>query len=354
MDDQNLIQKDLIKRIVGDARGAVGIRLCAIGVNLGIFDNLAEYGPATSQELAERMKLDERYLREWSLGMFSLGYLDFDKVSRKISLNKEFIPVLVEEGGKFSQKGLIEILNSSLLPYHELLNSFKNGGGINYDKIDQGFWNGIDQTGCTRYRHFLVTDWVDKMPELKSRLETGSVTFADFGCGSGRSTVEMAKKFPKSQFFGFDLFEPNIERAQKIALESGVKDNLKFMQWDVSNPLTEKFDFVACFDLIHDMIDPLEGMKTIRKAVKDDGIFVLMDIKCEDDPADNEGPMVPFMYAMSLHFCMTTSLANNGAGLGTVGLPESKVKEYCDLVGFKTVKRIETDHPLNSVFEIRP
>ena len=116
MDDQNLIQKDLIKRIVGDARGAVGIRLCAIGVNLGIFDNLAKQGPATSQELAERMKLDERYLREWGLGMFSLGYLDFDKVSRKISLNKEFVPVLVEEGGKFSQKGLIEILNSSLLP----------------------------------------------------------------------------------------------------------------------------------------------------------------------------------------------------------------------------------------------
>ena len=30
MDDKNLIQKDLIKKIVGDARGAVGIRLCAI------------------------------------------------------------------------------------------------------------------------------------------------------------------------------------------------------------------------------------------------------------------------------------------------------------------------------------
>ena len=54
MDDQNLIQKDLIKKIVGDARGAVGIRLCAIGVDLGIFDNLAQNGPATSQELAEQ------------------------------------------------------------------------------------------------------------------------------------------------------------------------------------------------------------------------------------------------------------------------------------------------------------
>ena len=32
-----------------------------------------------------------------------------------------------------------------MLPYHDLLDAFKNGGGINYDKIDQGFWDGIDQ-----------------------------------------------------------------------------------------------------------------------------------------------------------------------------------------------------------------
>ncbi len=354
MNDDNLNQKELIKKIINDASGAVAIRLCAIGVDLGIFEDLANNGPSTSEELSSRMKLDERYIREWALGLFSSGYLDFNKKNRKISLNPEYVPVLVEEGGKFSQKGIIQLLNSTLLPYHDLLDAFKNGGGINYDKIDQGFWDGIDQTGCTRYRHFLVKDWIDEMPELKSRLEQGSVTFADFGCGSGRSTIELAKKFPQSQFFGFDLFEPNIVKCQKNAEEAGVSKNLKFIQWDVSNNLEEKFDFVACFDLVHDMTDPLEGMKTIRNAVKDDGIFVLMDIKCEDDPADNKGPMVPFLYAMSLHFCMTTSLANNGAGLGTVGLPEGKVREYCKEVGFNTVKRIEIDHPLNAVYEIRP
>ena len=170
----------------------------------------------------------------------------------------------------------------------------------------------------------------------------------------GRSTIELAKKFPESQFFGFDLFEPNIVKSRRNAEKAGVTKNLKFIQGDVSNKLEEKFDIVACFDLIHDLIDPIEGMRTIRNAVKDDGIFVLMDIKCEDDPADNKGPMVPFMYAMSLHFCMTTSLANNGAGLGTVGLPEGKVKEYCKQVGFNKVKRIQIDHPLNALYEIRP
>ena len=57
---------------------------------------------------------------------------------------------------------------------------------------------------------------------------------------------------------------------------------------------------------------------------------------------------------MSLHFGMMNSLANNGYSLGTVGLNEGKVKEYCKLLGFNNVKRINTDHPLNAVYEIRP
>ena len=37
MKDEHLIQKELIKKIVNDTSGAVGIRLCAIGVDLGLF-----------------------------------------------------------------------------------------------------------------------------------------------------------------------------------------------------------------------------------------------------------------------------------------------------------------------------
>ena len=107
MDDKNLVQKELIKKIVGDARGAVGIRLCAIGVDLGIFKDLAKNGPATSQELSDRMGLDERYLREWGLGVFSLGYLDFDKVSRKMSLIKNLSQYLLKKVESFHKKVLL-------------------------------------------------------------------------------------------------------------------------------------------------------------------------------------------------------------------------------------------------------
>jgi hypothetical protein len=38
---------------------------------LGLFKNLAVHGPATSEELAERAGIRERYAREWLGGMTS-------------------------------------------------------------------------------------------------------------------------------------------------------------------------------------------------------------------------------------------------------------------------------------------
>ena len=83
--------------------------------------------------------------------------------------------MLVEKGGNFLQKGIIQLLNSTLLPHYDLLEAFKYGGNINYVKIDHVFWDRIDQTGCTKYSHFLVKEWIDEMPELKTRLKQGSV-----------------------------------------------------------------------------------------------------------------------------------------------------------------------------------
>ena len=64
MKDGNFIQRELIKKILNDASDSVGIRLCAIGVDLGLFEDLSKLGPSTSQEIAGRMLLNERHIRE--------------------------------------------------------------------------------------------------------------------------------------------------------------------------------------------------------------------------------------------------------------------------------------------------
>ncbi len=50
---------------------------------------------------------------------------------------------------------------------------------------------------------------------------------------------------------------------------------------------------------------------------------------------------------------MTQSLAEDGEGLGTMGLPESKIRELCVEAGFGRVRRVPMDNPFNSLYEIR-
>ena len=78
-------------------------------------------------------------------------------------------------------------------------------------------------------------------------------------------------------------------------------------------------------------------MTAIRQGLKDDGIYICLDINCADNPADNEGPLASMFYGFSVTYCMTTSLANDGAGLGTCGLPAAKVRELCENAGFSAV-----------------
>ena len=81
----------------------------------------------------------------------------------------------------------------------------------------------------------------------------------------------------------------------------------------------------------------------IRDALAPGGIYVCLDINCSDKLEDNLGPLGAFFHGASVLYCMTTSLANGGEGLGTVGLHEPKLRELAKDAGFSSVTRVEID-----------
>jgi hypothetical protein len=55
---------------------------------------------------------------------------------------------------------------------------------------------------------------------------------------------------------------------------------------------------------------------------------------------------------ISIFYCMTTSLASGGAGMGTLGLHEHRLQEYGAVAGFRIVRRAFQD-PFNNLYELR-
>jgi hypothetical protein len=46
--------------------------------------------------------------------------------------------------------------------------------------------------------------------------------------------------------------------------------------------------------------------------------------------------------------------APDGAGLGTLGLPESKARSMASDAGFSRFRRMDVDHSVNAFYEVRP
>ena len=61
--------EELAFRVIGDMGGSFVMALGYIGDRLGLFTALSNSAGLTSQELADKTELNERYVREWAKAM---------------------------------------------------------------------------------------------------------------------------------------------------------------------------------------------------------------------------------------------------------------------------------------------
>jgi hypothetical protein len=100
-------------------------------------------------------------------------------------------------------------------------------------------------------------------------------------------------------------------------------------------------------------VEPVAVLRSIFNALKPDGVYVCLDVNCSDRLEENAGPLGCIFHGISILYCMTTSLAKGGAGLGTLGLHEHKLRELAAVVGFGDVRRVPIENPFNNLYELR-
>lgn len=337
---------------VADFSGMMTVALCNIGDRLGLFRDLHANGPASPAELAARTGTDERYAAEWMRGLAAPGYLDHDPATGRYALSPEHAQVLAVEGGAAFLGGGYQMFGALFDPLERVARAFRDGGGAAQDAYGADWWLGLDRFTNCWFTSFLLQEWIPAMPDVRERLEAGC-DYADVGCGSGRALTTLARAYPASRFVGYDVFPAQVELARAHVAAAGLAGRVRIEPADAAAGLPGRYDVVSTYDVVHDAVDPPGLLRGIRDALRPEGIYVCLDIACADRHEDNAGPLAAIFYGFSVLYCMTTSLAAGGAGLGACGLPEATARELCLAAGFSAFRRVPIENPFNNLYEAR-
>jgi SAM-dependent methyltransferase len=342
---------DFVGRFVGDLGAAVHAGMVVIGERLGLYKALAAR-PMTSTELASETKTDERYVREWLSSQAAGGYVTYDDKTNKFSLTEEQAFALANEDSPAYLPGAFELALGSLAAVPRIADSFRNGAGMGWHEHDDGVFHGCEKFFRPGYAANLVTSWIPALHDVQAKLEAGA-RVADVGCGKGSSTILMAKAFPKSKFFGFDYHDKSIEAARDTAKREGVADRVEFKVAKAKEYPGKDYDFVAVFDCLHDMGDPIGAATHVRKSLRDDGTWMVVEPFANDNLKDNLNPVGRVYYSFSTLLCTPCSRSQEvGLCLGAQS-GEARIREVITSAGFSRFRRA-TETPFNIVYEARP
>jgi 2-polyprenyl-3-methyl-5-hydroxy-6-metoxy-1,4-benzoquinol methylase len=316
--------------------------MVSIGHRTGLFDTLATLPPATSAEIAHAAGLDERYVREWLGAMVTGRIVDFDGARGAYHLPREHAGSLTRAAGPANLGILAQAVGEYGFVEDDVVRCFREGGGVPY----------------TSYRHFheiqgelsgtvhdaALIDVILPLAGVTDALRRG-IDVLDVGCGRGGAVHRMARAFPASLFTGIDIEAEPIADATREAEVLGLR-NARFLATDAARLAGPgRYDLITGFDVVHDQADPAAVLAGIRAALRPGGVFLCVDIAASSNLADNMAhPLAPALYAISTMHCMTVSLAQGGAGLGTMWGQELALKMLAE-AGFRDVelKRVDGD-----------
>jgi SAM-dependent methyltransferase len=340
-----------VGQFVGDLGAAVHAGMVVIGEKLGLYKALAE-GPLNSAELAGRTKTEERYVREWLGSQAAGGYVTYNEKTRKFSLSEVQAFTLANEDSPAYIPGAFQLALGSLAAVPRIAESFRSGAGMGWHEHDEAVFHGCEKFFRPGYAANLVSSWIPSLQGVKEKLEAGA-RVADVGCGKGASTLLMAKAFPESRFFGFDYHDKSIEAARESAKRNGIADRVTFEVAKAKEFPGKGYDFVAVFDCLHDMGDPIGAAAHVRQSLAKDGIWMIVEPFANDQLKDNLNPVGRVYYSFSTLLCTPCSRSQEVALCLGAQAGESRIRDVVTSAGFKRFRRA-TETPFNIVYEARP
>ena len=341
--------EELVNRLFESTLGAFDIFSVYLGDRLGYYRSLANDGPATSAELAERTNTAERYAREWLeqqvvTRILACDNLDAGTAERRFSLPPGYEAVLVDPDSLSAMAPTAQIFVGAVYPLAALLDAYRTGSGVPYADFGVDLYEGQAGVNRPQLRNLLAQEWLPTMPDIHAKLQAGA-RVADIGMGLGWSSIAIGQAYPNVTVDGFDLDEASVRAANANAAENGVADRVKFHVRDAGDPgLAGQYDFALAIECIHDMANPVAALAAMRRLVGEGGTVLIADEKVAGTFGAIGDDVERVMYGWSILHCLPVCMVDQPSAETGAVIRESTMRRYAEEAGFRAVDVLPIEH----------
>ncbi len=348
----------LVERLFMNAIGAFDLFSVYVGDVLGLYRILGEKGPLTSAELADAAGVHERYAREWLEQQAASELLEVEGQGpeRRFRLPEGHDEALLDVSSLDYIAPMARAVLASIRPIDSLLDAFRSGGGVPYADYGEDLHEA--QAAFTRplFENLLGKEWLPAVPEVHERLLADPpAQVADVACGQGRSSIEIARAYPKVRVDGIDSDRASIERARENLVGAGVEDRVTFHERDAAAAgLAGRYDLVTIFEALHDMSYPVEVLRAARGLLADGGVAFVGDERTEDTFTAPASEVERLFYGFSVFHCLPVGMVGEGAaGTGTV-IRADTVRRYAEDARFSSCEVLPIENDFWRFYLLRP
>lgn len=340
-----------MNKVVGDLGTSLAVMLVYVGDRVGLFAAMADAGPLTAAELAERTHIHLRYAEEWLAAMACAGYVEHDPEALTFTLPDEHAMFFAAPGTEYYLGGLFKGAPMLAAAAPQVAAAFESGEGVSYQAYGPWLALSTEQMNRAVYEARLVRKWLPAVSGVVERLQAGGRAI-DIGCGAGVVPILIAKAFPRSRVEGLDFDARSIEIARERAAEAGAKVEFTAASaaaWEAQGD----YDLISTFDCMHDMPDPPGVLRRIRRALAPGGSYLMVEPRVGDRLQDNlANPFGKMLYGLSCMHCVPQSIAQGGPGLGACWGP-GRARVMAHEAGFSQFSELPIKTAAQAFYELK-
>jgi SAM-dependent methyltransferase len=345
-------QRDALgQRLFAGLLGGMELLAAQLGIRLGLYTVLQDAGAMTAGALAARAGIDERYAREWLEQQAVSGVLEVavgndDPARRSYTLPTGHAEALLDP----ESPGYAAAIPSGLIALAKTLDAlepaYRSGEGVAYERYGAQMRECIAGFNRPMFANDLAAEWLPALPDVHARLAAGVPTrVLDVACGTGWSTICLARAYPNVAVTGIDLDSASIDQARRNATDSGMADRVRFEVSDAAGAAAGSgYQLAMLFEALHDMGDPVGALRQVRSALADGAPLLVADERVAEKFVAPGDKVERLNYGWSVLHCLPATRSTSPVVANGTVLRSTTVRQWAREAGFSHVEELPIAH----------